>query len=192
MERKYIKTFEQFVDESNAGKFMTVHEYGCVMLALPVDSDSWKKLQEMIDEDDIYDEEGYGRENETHVTLLYGLHEDIDDDEIKEAMQGMVFTKPIIQLQTLSLFENEKFDVLKFDIECDDLHKMNETLCKFPHTNDYPDYHPHCTVAYLKPGRGKKYSGPIDFPMEVKPVEVLYSKPNGDKLKWPLKKKEDE
>lgn len=84
MERKYVKTFEEFVNENNAGRFMTtnafatdalekkedkVHEYGCVMLHLPVDEAEWKKLQDSIDDNDVYEEEceDYGRENEVHM-----------------------------------------------------------------------------------------------------------------------------
>jgi 2'-5' RNA ligase len=209
MGKKYVKTFEEFINENNAGRFMganafapdalekkedEVHEYGCVMLHLPVDEAEWQKLQDSIDDNDVYEEDGesYGRENEVHITLLYGLHEENDDDKIKEAMQGTVFMTPMISLQYLSLFQNEKYDVLKFDIKSKDLNKMNETLAKFPHTTDYPEYHPHATVAYLKPGCGKKYIGKLDNPIEVEPGEILYSKVNGEKLKWPLKKENNE
>jgi hypothetical protein len=57
---------------------------------LDVNKKSWKELQDMIDDDDLYNEEAgdsYGRENEPHVTILYGLHDDKDKDievDIKE------------------------------------------------------------------------------------------------------------
>mgnify|MGYP003352094323 CR=1 FL=1 len=39
----------------------------------------------------------------------------------------------------------------------DKLNALNKQLCKFPYTNDYPDYKPHITIAYVKKGLGKKY-----------------------------------
>jgi hypothetical protein len=56
----------------------------------------------------------------------------------------------------------DKYDVLKFDVRYPTksgafLHKINSKLQELPHTNGFPDYHPHSTIAYLKSGSGKKY-----------------------------------
>jgi hypothetical protein len=49
-------------------------------------------------------------------------------------------------------------------------------LKKFPFTSDYPDYHPHITLAFVKPGKGKKYELKFEEPLEVKDlVDVTYS-----------------
>ena len=45
----------------------------------------------------------------------------------------------------------------QFDVKGDNLHDANEELKKYPFTSDYPDYHPHLTIGYLKPNKGKKY-----------------------------------
>jgi len=194
MERLHVKTFEQFIEDDKVEeKSGTAHDYGCVMLYLNVDEKNWADLQESIDDEDVYEKDGdYGREDEPHVTVLYGLHEDNDDDDIKKAMMAHEFSDPIVSMQRLSLFENDDFDVLKFDVNSKDLNKMNETLAEFPHTTDYPDYHAHCTVAYLKPGTGKKYAKKLKEAVVSKPDKIVYSKTDGSKLKWPFKKAKNE
>jgi hypothetical protein len=83
------------------------------------------------------------------------------------------------------LFENEKYDVLKFEVVGDNLHETNADLKKFPHTTSFPDYNPHLTIAYLKKGEGSKYvnmlnkAGLNEF--WLAPQYGVYSKPNGSK-----------
>lgn len=169
------------------------HSYGCAMLKLEVPKTEWDKLQSMIDDDDIYTEEedrSYGREDEPHITLLYGLHNDIPDEDIEEVSKKM--SNCLVNLKKISIFENEKFDVLKFDIIDDskkELAKMNKEYAKFPHTTDYPDYHPHCTIAYLKAGTGKKYCKTLskDNMITIESDEVMYSKADGSKKYYKLK-----
>ena len=40
-----------------------------------------------------------------------------------------------------------------------DLVNLNYTVSKLPNEDKYPIYIPHLTLAYLKPGTGKKYIG---------------------------------
>ncbi len=61
---------------------------------------------------------------------------------------------------------------------------MARMFTKLPHTTDYPDYHPHTTIAYVKPGEGKKYVGKIDKPIMVKPNKIVYSKADGSKINY--------
>jgi len=181
--------FEQFLQELGnslneaKGKF----PYGCSMLFF--DFPQMKIIHDEIEKDDIYDEEGHGLEDEPHVTLLYGLHSDeIEDDKVLDISSKGIKS---IGLGNVSLFENDKYDVLKFDVEAPFLHDINKELSKLPHTTDYPDYHPHCTIAYLKPGTGKKYTKLFKGRIyEVFPTKVVYSKPDGTKLeeRFTLKK----
>lgn len=169
------------------------HDYGCAMLFFKIPKKKWNELQSMIDDDDIYTVEGdrsYGREDEPHVTLLYGLHATIPDEKVEEISKKMEIVE--LNLKKISIFENEKFDVVKFDIIGDSkkkLSKMNSEYAKLPHTTDYPDYHPHSTIAYVKAGTGKKYIKTLsdDEAITVKPTEIVYSKANGDKEKYKLK-----
>jgi 2'-5' RNA ligase len=80
--------------------------------------------------------------------------------------------------------------VLKYDIMGDNLNDTNEELKQFPFTSDYPDYHPHMTIAYLKPGKGKHYIdmlGKDHKEMWMAPQHAVYSRTNGEKLKIPVR-----
>ena len=113
-----------------------------------------KALGYNIKQEDLFEGEGYGVEKEPHVTVLYGLHT-ADTDVIAECVKE--FGSVSFKFKGLSLFENEEYDVLKFDIESQDLTHLNNCLSALPHTNEYPTYNPHCTIAYIKKGLGKNY-----------------------------------
>lgn len=161
------------------------YNYGCVMLYF--DFPKMEQIHNLIAPSDIYTEDedkSFGLEDEPHCTLLYGLHEEVTLEEIKGKLKGVTY--PTCKAHNPSLFENEKYDVLKFDIEGENLHKINEKLKEFPFTSDYPNYHPHMTVGYLKPGRGKGYTKLIADKFKdilLSPKYVVYSQPNGTKTK---------
>lgn len=100
-----------------------------------------------------------GRESDAHVTLKYGLHSD-DPSEVKKALAGEGPIK--IKLGKTSIFpngESDSGDVVKVDVDSPDLHRLNGIVGKLPHTDTHPDYKPHATIAYVKPGKGKQYEG---------------------------------
>ncbi len=183
---KHIKLFEEFIGQIDEKKGDS-YEYGCVMLYFGFDK--IKDLHSKIEESDLYTEEEdrtYGLEDEPHCTLLYGLHEEVTIDDIKEIVRQFQYDK--LKLHNASLFENQ-YDVLKFDVGYTEegnnfLHACNDSLCKLPHTNSYPDYHPHMTIAYIKKGLGQKY---VDMfkgvEYQVSPEYIVYSQPNGEKIK---------
>lgn len=177
---KHIKLFEEFVAEKK------VYEYGCVMLYF--DYPEMTELHEQIKSEDVYEDPEdptFGLEKEPHCTLLYGLHDGIKTEVIENIMKNFAFGNCTIK--NASLFENEKFDVLKFDVDGDLLHDCNKELCKLPHTTSYPDYHPHMTIAYLKPGMGKQYAKMFKDRIDtLTPKYIVYSKPNGSKDKIEL------
>ena len=168
------------------------YEYGCAMLYFDFPAQVIK-VQDAIDPSDLYqadDNGGYGVETEPHCTLLYGLHDSVTVDEVKSIISKYQFSD--LKATGPSLFENEKFDVLKYDIGYPTrggafLHKCNKELNTLPNTQTYPDYHPHATLAYLKPGLGKKYvalfkdKGLAEF--TAKPKYAIYSHPDGSKTK---------
>jgi 2'-5' RNA ligase len=131
------------------------NKFSCVMAYLPSElADKIKAVAATISEEDLHED---GREEEPHVTVKWGIHGD-DPSGVRRALEGR---KPIsIKLGPLSLFESDKQDVLKADVESPELHEWNAAVNReAPHTDTFPDYHPHVTVAYLKPGIGKKYIG---------------------------------
>ena len=162
------------------------YSYGCAMVYFKFPD--MFKIHNSIDSKDIYTEnndKSYGLENEPHVTILYGLHSDeINDQDVIRFCKEKEIGE--ITLHNPSLFQNEKYDVLKFDAKNDNLVKLNKILCKkFPYTNDYPDYHPHSTIAYLKSGKGEKYVNLIKKSggeFKVYPEKIVYSKPSGEKI----------
>lgn len=165
------------------------NKYGCVMVFLDFDKSDWEKMQDIIDDEDLYEpkgESGFGKEHDIHVTILYGLHKDVDDKDIAEEINKIKM--PEIKLGKVSSFENDRFDVLKFDVESEDLTKLNEKFKKFPYTSDFPKYHPHCTIAYVKKGLAKKYIDKLNKAdkIEVQPDKIVYSKANGEKKDYKL------
>lgn len=160
------------------------------MVYLDVDKDKWNSMLDLIDKDDLYepkDDPSYGKETEPHVTALFGLHEEVTDKEIEEVINKI--KEPKIKFGGISAFKNDKFEVLKFDVESKDMHKINKDLREFPHTNTYPDYHPHCTIAYLKPKMADKYIKKLNdsIEMEMTPSHIVYSKVDGSEKSYNLK-----
>ncbi len=155
------------------------HKFSCVLV--PLDKIAAKVLswsKKHIQEKDLYVPEG-GRDTETHVTALYGLHTTSSDD-----------AKPIIEkfkpfdvtLGKISKFTTEKYDVIKIEVESSELRKMNAALKKLPYTSKYPKYVAHCTIAYVKPGSCDKLLGSKDFDgNKVKVDKVTFSASSGKK-----------
>ena len=183
-----IKTFDQFVNEKKA-----TYDFGCAMLY--ADFPKMQALHEEIENEDVYvnpDDSTFGLETEPHVTLLYGLHEEVSTEQVAEVIEKHSFGQFIAY--NPSLFQNEQYDVLKFDIRYPIkggafLEKCNQDLSQFPHTTSFPDYHPHMTVAYIKKGMGQKYAEKLaGHEYQLEPSHVIYSRPNGEKHRIEINK----
>lgn len=173
------------------GKHKKTHknEYGCVMIYLDADKKAWDAVQAEIADEDLYnpkDDPSFGKENDPHVTVLFGLHNDIPDSDIEEEINKI--KTPSLSFSGISTFTNPLFDVLKFDVISDDMHELNKRFTKYPHTTDFPVYHPHVTLAYVKAGKGKKYVTTLNkLPeVEVIPASIVYSKADGTKKTYDL------
>ena len=174
-----IKKYLQFIIEKING-----YSYGCVMVDVPVGN--WDEITSWIDPEDLYEVEGenFGIQERPHITILYGLHEEVTPDMVKSVFDQ--FDGDInIEVDGIDIFENEKFDVVKFNVNTDgSLNELNSKLSEFPNSNEYPDYKPHITIAYVKKGMGKKYVKP-DYKYDVKNVdEITYSMSNGEEVKF--------
>ena len=123
-----------------------------------------KQLQGRIDPNDLTED---GIEANPHVTIKDGL---TYDDAEPIAMLAQYFQPFHIDLGGVSLFEREKFDVIKIDIEDDTLRQLNKVISKTGSVGTHPGYSPHLTIACVKPGMGRKY---LDLP--VLPQSVLVS-----------------
>jgi 2'-5' RNA ligase len=163
--------------------------YGCVMVYLDVDKDKWSSMLDLIDDEDLYqpeDDPTYGKENDPHVTILFGLHTDVPLKDVEGEIDNI--KEPKIEFGGISSFSNPQFDVLKFDVDSKDLHKLNKKFREFPHTNDFPDYHPHCTIAYLKPKMAEKYIKKLkdSIKMDMTPDHIVYSMADGTKKTYQI------
>lgn len=145
-----------------------------------------KDLQKKIPSRELYteeDNEDYGLEKQSHVTLVPCLDNDIDIDKLKS------YLKPIdeydIVLTDISKFECEKFDVLKCAVKSKALKDTNkEIVDKFETHSEYKDYNPHMTIAYMKKGMADKYLKKIlDKLILLKAKNFTFSYFDGDKDK---------
>ena len=179
-----MKSFISFKNWLFEKKKVRNLEYGCVML-YPTSIPNWKNHLSIIDKEDIYDNDNhdYGLEKNPHITVLYGIHLDETTPEaIKEVMK--TFEPQEITIDKISIFSNDwnDYDVVKFDVpptpELKGYNKLLKTV--FPYTSDFPKYHPHMTISYVKKGTGKKYVGKIK-PFTVKFDKAVYSYKNKPK-----------
>jgi len=99
--------------------------------------------------DDLYTDTEKGLEDEPHVTVLYGLHSD-DIEEVKPYLNGNGSFS--ITLGKVSKFTDKaECDVLKIEIDGNEIRELNNKLKQLDHTSNY-DYNPHCTLAYVQKG----------------------------------------
>ena len=166
---------------------------GSTQLTLkPEQAKPFQAFARSIPESDIYSQkdasgkEQYGRETESHVTALYGLTGGGDDAAaVGKAVAGYGPVK--FKVGKLSVFSNPDapYDVLKADVESSALHGLNGDLRKLEHKSDFPDYHPHLTIAYLKKGAGAKYVGKQPYGKQEITLDTL-THSSADRVKTDL------
>jgi hypothetical protein len=110
-------------------------------------------LRDKIDPADLGED---GKEGHPHITAKYGLIT-TDTEEVREVVSGTRGGK--VRMGKTSLFEKEDCDVLKVSITGHALHALWKALSTLDNEDKFDEYKPHATLAYLKPGMGKKYSG---------------------------------
>lgn len=143
-------------------------KYGCVMLPVPLQG--WRDLLMQIEQEHVFDPDGeHGFTIYPHITILYGLHQVTDTMDIMLFLDSI--SKPMeVEFTGLSTFENQAFDVLKFDVHANELAGMNRKIRKrYQHTLDYQEYKPHMTVAFLKKGTAWHYKNlSVSMPPKIK------------------------
>lgn len=168
----------------------TTYKYHSVQVLLdPLISEKdrrFRSLQKDIAKEDLYPEEELP---EAHVTLLYGLTKEEDFFSVRQKFATM--PPPKFKIGKISRFDNApEFDVIKFEIESEDFHKINSLLRKHDNENKYPEYKPHMTIAYVKKGACKELEGE-DHPLfgeEFVVGEAEWSHRDGYKLPLPFEK----
>lgn len=166
------------------------YKYGCLMIGLTVGG--WNELKDAIDENDLFIPGEQGFEDYPHITILYGFHPgSVQPKKLKQFTDQINRDSIMLELSDVSIFENDKFDVLKFGIDDIEgtLNKLNNAVkSSFKNTNKFPDYIPHATIAYLKKGMGKKYVEKFKDlgGIQAECRKMVFSIPEGQKFFWML------
>lgn len=152
-------------------------EYGCVMACIEGDQKS-KILafnKSIIGDEVIYDnkDKEFGREIDPHVTIKFGLTKHYTREEMEKFLEDV--SPFIIDAKGINVFENDDFDVVKMDINGDELKRLNKKFSKLPNEDEHPDYHPHCTLAYVNPGEGKKFTDKLKKFLDIEVGRIVYS-----------------
>jgi 2'-5' RNA ligase len=128
----------------------------------------------------------FGREDEIHITVLYGIHSELSE-QVEKTVKD--FGPIRVRLGKIDVFTNPpKFDVVMIEAESEQLKSLNQKLeDNVRHTSKYPVYSPHVTIAYVKKGKGKKYRG-INLweRKEFTCNYVVFSSKNGTKERIPV------
>lgn len=158
------------------------HEYGCALV--PLVGAAAVRLLELGRSIPDADLAADGREKDPHVTIRYGIHS-VGPAEVVPVLAA---SGPVtLWLGKVTVFAGEEHDVLKADVESPDLRRLHAALGKLPHTDTHPTYVPHATIAYVRPGLGKKYADrmpPLD--LEVSAPKAVYGGPDGSRTVVPF------
>lgn len=143
-----------------------------------------------IPKEDLFEDESnrYGRELESHITLLYGLTTD-EADEVIEILKNE--SKIKVKFGKTKYF-NTKLgqDVINIPVQSNDIMRLHEKIKKLDHETLQEEYVPHVTVAYVKEGLGKNFAdedilGDLELELDL----VKFSPKEGDPTNVELRAK---
>ncbi len=163
------------------------YDYGCVMAR--IDEEAARLVLDFnyktISEDLLYCEgQSFGREQHPHVTIKYGLVNSYTEEQMKQMLRQV--TPFDIQVKKLSIFEgDDRYDVVKFDVDSPVLHKLHEQFSYLPNHDEYPEYHPHMTLAYVKRGHGSRFVKEASKFARI-PVKMIVYSDRGEKSYYNL------
>lgn len=154
------------------------YQYSSIQVSLP--SPAADKIfewgEEHIEDNKIFIDPQYpiyGREDELHITILYGLH-----TEQSELVHELLRNEPAfrVKLGAVSIFTTSpKFDVVKIEVISDALHHLNEKLSyNLASTVLYNKYQPHITIACVEKESCNNLRGCMDFNGVVHSVNDLH------------------
>lgn len=168
------------------------YEFSSTQVNLPADLAT--KVRSMAGE--IKTEDLVRKEFVPHITLLYGLH-----TTDPQPIRTLLADEPPIQVRfgKTEVFSSDSDvahgrandeDVVYVKVFSPDLRRLNRKIRgRLPHTMTYPKYEPHVCVAYVKKGKGHKYTGRSDLEGQVWTFDgVKFSRPSGKKTTIELKK----
>lgn len=119
--------------------------------------------------------------------MLYGL-EDEKPDSAKQALGDVPPIKGTFGKTSIFSQDGKPYDVVYVAVDSPDLIAANKLLAELPNQNDYPNYTPHMTLAYVTKGKGSKYAGMDALAGQAFTADsVTYSSKDGTKTAIPLK-----
>lgn len=146
-----MKTFTHFLEQKEIKK---TYSFSSVLFRLPENLSqkiiTWGK--DKVSSKNLFTDPtdpGYGREEEIHCTVLYGLHSS-KSNGVRNLLKRV---KPFkVRLGKISFFTTSpKFDVIKIEVISKELHRIHELIRDNSEvTMKFPEYRPHVTIAYLK------------------------------------------
>ncbi len=170
-----IKKYKQFITESKSN-----YDFGCVMVDFPVNN--WNELtNSIINVEDVYTggDDVHGIQKYPHLTLLYPVMNNVKFQEIEKVLKDVVNKKIKIEIDKIDYFENQEFDVVKFNVKKNAyLNTIHNTLkALIPNDDKYDVYRPHITIAYVNKGSGMKYLEDYMYSFDVD--KILYTESSG-------------
>lgn len=169
----------------NDNKIVThKNEYGCLMaMVKPTYGPHIVKMNKTaipsgilyIDDNDPT----YGYDEEPHVTIKYGFVPDLTRRDLASILSDI---KPfVVRLMGLSQFKNERYDVVKFDVECgEQLRLLRERCDGYANEDKYPEYKPHMTLAYVQKDKFPDIGKVLDINVPI--TRFKYSGRDGKSL----------
>ena len=131
---------------------------GCLMLSVPMMKQVVERMHNDLER--ILLSHGYKKDEDfefdkyIHITIAFGININTDINLIKEIIKNR---PSYFQITELSLFENDNFDIIKFDVMSSDLRILNHIIkSKMEVKSTFNEYHPHLTVAYVPKGMGRE------------------------------------
>jgi 2'-5' RNA ligase len=162
------------------------YDYSSVQINIPavIAHQVLRWSEKHVFDEDLYNppnDKTHGREEDLHVTILYGIHSSLPNTTISLLKECKPFH---VKLGKISMFTtNELYDVLKIEVISDKLRSLNKLLKeKLENTQLYDTYRPHVTIAYLKKNKIAKIEDVDVFTGEEWPVKtIIFSSKSGEK-----------
>jgi len=168
----YLPTYTEFLNEQKEESFGS--------LFYEFDFPEGRIIQEKIDKKDLT---GEGLCKEPRILLLGKIKSDeIDEKDVINFAK--IDTAAEIFLKNISIIEEDKYDILKWDIDNSSIDKIKKSVKEIPHKNSSDPISVHSYIAYLKKGTAQKYIEPYEgrkFRIYLK--YIVYKKANGIELK---------
>jgi len=163
------------------------NDYSSTHINLPADlAAKVKALGKRIPDEHLAED---GREDNPHVTVLYGLHT-TDPGDVAPHIAG---AGPVsMELGPTSTFPASEtggdYDVVKAEVQSNDLHALHKRLAdNLPHTSTHSTYKPHVTIAYVKKGLGQTYADDTSLQGQKTTADhVVFSSKDGKVTRVPL------